>query len=121
MENPWNIQSIYELQYFNCPSCSFKDHSKQELISHAYELHPDCVDYLIKIKDDSLKEVMCPWDEIRTEVKLEETFSDENIEEPYFVETSNLDISGQGHIIIPIRYFCRIYFELICKNCFKTE
>ena len=104
MENPWNIQSIYELQYFNCPSCSFKDHSKQELISHAYELHPDCVNYLIKIKDDSLKEVMCPWDEIRTEVKLEETFSDENIEEPYFVETSNLDISGQGHIIIPIFY-----------------
>ena len=61
MENPWNIQSIYELQHFNCPSCVFKNHSKQEFINHAYEFHSESIDYLKKIADDSLKDVSCPW------------------------------------------------------------
>ena len=42
-ENPWNIQSIYELQYFNCPTCVFKNQSKQTFINHAYEYHPDAI------------------------------------------------------------------------------
>ena len=46
MENPWNIDSIYDLQYFNCPSCIFRDHSKQEIINHAYEFHPNSIHYL---------------------------------------------------------------------------
>ena len=78
MENPWSIQSIYELQFFICPSCSFKDHSKQELIDHAYEFHPDCVNYL-EICDNSLNDVVCPWNELRKEVKIEP--SDENIQD----------------------------------------
>ena len=35
-QNPWNIESIYDLQYFNCPSCTFKNKHKQEIIIHAY-------------------------------------------------------------------------------------
>ena len=54
MENPWSIQSIYEFQYFLCPSCPFKDHSKQEFINHAYEAHPWSVDYLNDIQDGSV-------------------------------------------------------------------
>ena len=69
MENPWNIESIYDLQYFNCPSCLFKDPSKQELINHAFEVHPDSTVYLVNIKDDSLMDVICPWNVI--EIKKE--------------------------------------------------
>ena len=78
MENPWNIESIYELQYFNCPVCIFKDHSKQELIYHAFENHPDCINYLEKITDNSLKDVSLPWNnEPITEIKLEPTETDD--------------------------------------------
>ena len=107
MENPWSIQSIYELQYFLCPSCPFKDHSKQELINHAYELHPFWVKFLSKIKDDSLNEVVFPWDEIIKNIKIESNFdesadqdyikykiedTDEHFEESHFdyLEESNL-------------------------------
>ena len=70
MENPWNIQSIYDLQYFNCPSCVFKNNSKQVFVNHAFYCHPNSVHYLINIKDESLKDIDCPWD--RTEIKEED-------------------------------------------------
>ena len=75
MANPWNIDSIYELQYFNCPSCIFKKRSKQEIISHAYEYHPESINFLTKISDDSLKDVICPWNNSMNEENLED-FSD---------------------------------------------
>ena len=53
-ENPWDIQSIYELQYFNCPKCIFKNISKQEFIHHAYEDHPEAIENLNNIEDGSL-------------------------------------------------------------------
>ena len=71
MENPWNIDSIYDLQYFNCPSCIFRDHSKQEIINHAFEFHPNSIHYLDNIKDESLIDVICPWS-VR-EIKKEES------------------------------------------------
>ena len=62
MENPWNIQSIYELQFFNCPaSCDFKNFSKQEFINHIHLSHFGAVPYLMNIKDGSLDDINCPW------------------------------------------------------------
>ena len=62
LENPWNVLSIYELQYFNCPSCIYKNHSKQAFIDHAYETHYDeVIDYLSGIRDGSLSDIICPW------------------------------------------------------------
>lgn len=79
VDNPWTISSIYEFQYFNCPTCVFKDHSKQEFLNHAIEFHPQSVDNLRFIKDGSLNDVDCPWifkgDEI-DEFKKEEPFDD---------------------------------------------
>ena len=77
MENPWNIHSIYELQYFNCPSCIFKKSSKQEFINHAYNFHPESIHYLIKINDNSLSDVFFPWSEISLKIKIEDP--DENL------------------------------------------
>ena len=78
MENPWNIGSIYELQYFVCPTCVFKNQSKQDIINHAYEFHPDSIEFLNNIKDNSLENIVCPWktkieDPLRCEIKSEES------------------------------------------------
>ena len=56
-ENPWNIQSLYDLQHFNCPTCTYKNNQKQEFINHAYEFHPESEYFLKNIKDDSLNDV----------------------------------------------------------------
>ena len=81
MDNPWNIQSIYELQYFKCPSCEFiKHYSKQELINHASESHPESIEYLRKINDNSLYDVTFPWNSLVSEIKIEEQNLDEKID-----------------------------------------
>ena len=52
-ENPWNVQSLYDLQFFNCPSqfCIYKNNSKQEFLKHAFSNHPESQPYLINFKD----------------------------------------------------------------------
>ena len=52
----WIIESLYDLQYFNCLGCQFKSKSKQEVIDHLYEEHPEGLLTLRNIKDDSLRE-----------------------------------------------------------------
>ena len=64
MENPWHIQSIYEMQYFICPCCGFKDHSKQQFINHTYENHPKSVEIFNSVSDKSLEDIVCPWNEL---------------------------------------------------------
>ena len=59
-ENPWNIHSLYDLLYFNCPSCAYKNPVKQEFIDHAYQLHPESERYLQNISDGSLSDVEIP-------------------------------------------------------------
>ena len=71
MDNPWNINSIYELQFFNCPSCIFKNNSKQEIVNHAYQFHPESIDFLTNINDNSLLDIICPWSENLTKIKTE--------------------------------------------------
>ena len=81
MINPWNIKSVYELQYFVCPSCVFKDPSKQNIINHAYEFHPESIDYLVKIKDDSFTDIICPWDTIKIKDEIEANMVDSSMVE----------------------------------------
>ena len=93
-ENPWHIESIYDLQYFNCPSCIFRNHSKQEFIDHAYEIHPDSIEHLFNIKDDSLEDIVFPNYEIKEEfisnIKVEikeERILDESYEDTLYTGT----------------------------------
>ena len=67
LSNPWNIQSLYDLQFFNCPCCTFKIKSRQDFVYHAYENHVECSEFLEKIKDDSLQDLDCPWSIIKEE------------------------------------------------------
>ena len=111
-ENPWHIQSIYDFQYFICPCCIFKNHSKQEFINHAYETHPDSIVNLLNIKDNSLSDIIFPnniikeepiWDEPyevslepeleQHEIKMEDNCNDLN---PMFeIKSENFDIEEQ--------------------------
>ena len=59
--NPWSIKSIHDLQYYECPTCVFKNHSKQTFVTHAYEFHPEAIEFLTNIEDGSLNDIECPW------------------------------------------------------------
>ena len=74
-ESPWDVGSLYEYQYFNCPSCSFKKDSKQDFINHTFIAHPESVDYFRKISDGSLNDVVSPWEELQDD-KMAHTYGD---------------------------------------------
>ena len=59
-ENPWNINSIYKFQYFNCPTCEFKNNSKQVFIDHAFNVHKEAIEYLKNINDGSINDITFP-------------------------------------------------------------
>ena len=141
MENPWNIDSLYEFLYFNCPSCVFKNNSKQDFINHVYKVHPDCVHYLEKVKDNSLVDVFCPWNmvEIKKEPVSYDSIPDPmyepiniephvKIEQANFHETVNTnDLNKKSEIIVRGPYKKKTYCMLcidkidhkihICKIC----
>ena len=85
VENPWTIRSIYELQYFNCPTCLFKNPSKQEFVNHAYACHPEAIENLTSIEDGSLSDISCPWDSVQ--IKIES--------EPVQVESLEIDYKNE--------------------------
>ena len=100
MENPWKVHSIYELQYFNCPTCNFKDRTKQAFVNHAYNIHPSCSEYLMNIGDKSLHDVILPWNDQTLEIKTEFILNiDEQIEEFNQLEDPlNIGIKTEEHI-----------------------
>ena len=59
--NPWDVRSLYELQVYDCPECVFQDWSKQSFVDHAAKYHPDSVQYLSNINDDSLQKMVRTW------------------------------------------------------------
>ena len=74
--NLWNVKSIYDFRYFNCPSCSNKYDSKQDFVNHTSFIHPESIEYLQEISDGSLSNILQPWvDEnvaINVKYKVEE-------------------------------------------------
>ena len=84
-DNPWNVESLYDLQFFNCPSpfCIYKNSSKQEFVNHAFYFHPESEQYLRNLKDYSLIDVDIP---------LEETKVDSNNQQLGSTTTNELDI-----------------------------
>lgn len=63
IKHPWGLSSLYGYQFFCCPECEFKVHEKQTFVNHAYTDHPDSIDYLSSINDNSLEDVTFPWNE----------------------------------------------------------
>ena len=122
IENPWDVQSLYEFLFFNCPSCSFKHNSKEDFLVHSFNIHTESVDYLRNISDGSTSDVALPWlgndfksheiinvkeskneleDDHYDDFKSHEIINDEElkVEDDFHMETnheiSNLDISEE--------------------------
>ena len=116
--NPWDVDSLYSFQFFNCPSCLYKFYSKQEFIDHAFISHPESIFHLKNIKDDSVDDIYCPWDtssrKIKSDhldmIKLEEDNGDLNTYEEnsntietfstyrYKSESSDSNVDPDGNI-----------------------
>ena len=72
--NPWEITSLYEFLFFNCPSCNYKvvSSKKQSFVNHAYEVHPESIDHLTDIHDGSINDINPPWQDIKLEINYDE-------------------------------------------------
>ena len=117
-ENPWDVQSIYQLQFFNCPSCDFKDLSKQEFINHAHLSHFGAVKYLMNINDGSLDDVFCPWNNHQLNYKVELSDSKMEINNDDFFEICNDDDEDKENAVNSSFYYedNLNYFEDISDN-----
>ena len=112
MDNPWNILSIYELQYFNCPACVFKDNSKQEFVNHACKNHPESIKHLKNIHDKSLFDIIIPFDGVCAQIKTETICeSNEDLLEISFIKrevdlqdiSENIDITREyDNVYLPV-------------------
>ena len=38
--NPWQVQSLDEFLYYNCPECNIKSQNKEVFVYHAWQHHP---------------------------------------------------------------------------------
>ena len=114
LKNPWDIQSIYELQFFICPSCEFIEFSKQEFVNHAHLSHFEAVDYLKNIVDGSLEDVNCPWNLHITEFKIEE--NDDEIITKNHENLNNLEIHEPEWQNATNNHFIDNYKETIVKE-----
>ena len=102
MENPWNIQSIYDLQYFNCPACVFKNPSKQEIVNHAYDFHPESIEHLMNIDDNSLMDVSLPWDiNVKKEVMTEEEIFESPVDSLEVSDNDDYNSLNQNAMDLP--------------------
>ena len=61
VESLWDAASFEEFRHFNCPSCPKHFTFLQDFVNHAYETHPESINYLRKIYDESIPNVVPPW------------------------------------------------------------
>ena len=44
--NPWNVKSLEEFQFYNCPECDDKYSTRQQFVGHAMIMHPKACEIL---------------------------------------------------------------------------
>ena len=57
IENPWNVESLEEFQYFCCPECDLKDQSKVHFLQHALERHPKSKECVLQFNEFIIKAI----------------------------------------------------------------
>ena len=91
--NPWDVCSLFEFNYFCCPECKFKtrsysiEQSAQDFVNHASRNHPWSVNFLQQISDGSIDNITLPKEnglssvenQIKVEIKQE---PEEDFESP---------------------------------------
>ena len=130
--NPWNIQSLYDLQYYNCPECIYKINSKQEFINHAYSFHPESEEYLRNINDGSINDIEFPPHDVKMEtiadtdlaipngIKIDLEEFDEEIKEEICQQESSSSIGTNAFVVVDSlnmeTYFCDICNSYFCNQ-----
>ena len=77
MNNPWEVTSLFEFNYFFCPECEFKTRSDsiaksaQNFVNHASHSHPWAVSFLQQISDGSIDDITFHNENDLSEVKVE--------------------------------------------------
>ena len=75
--NPWDVCSLFEFNYFCCPECEFKtrsysiEQSAQDFVNHASSNHPWAVNFLQQISDGSIDNVILPKENNSSQIKVE--------------------------------------------------
>ena len=49
IRSPWDVESIQDFQFYNCPSCVFMHKDESEFVQHALDVHPDCNKFILKL------------------------------------------------------------------------
>ena len=92
-ENPWNIETLYDFLFFNCPSCTYKNNSKQKFVDHAVQLHPESSQFLLNLKDSSINDVNFVQEFLKCEFAAENLTSDPSTQEFLKVELEEFKIN----------------------------
>ena len=131
--NPWDVRSLYELQVYDCPECVFQDWSKQSFVDHAAKYHPDSVQYLSNINDDSLQDVVCPWLENADEKKpfddplqenhfsIEYQENENHSEDPMFDPECPTQIKIEESVFASKTKECFVALEPLDSNAFDEN
>ena len=104
LPNPWDVKSLFQFQYFNCPECLFKVHEKQTFVDHAFDSHPESVKFLNILEDESMTGISLPWNNA-VDIKVEpEIVSDskDDIDDDYDMNEYYSDHSNSSDEFIPI-------------------
>ena len=72
--NPWDVKSLAEFHFYNCPSCTEKYNDEQDFVGHAFTSHPESAEFLNKIWD--------PNNVVKVELKEDDGDVDNNVPSP---------------------------------------
>ena len=65
MTNPWQVQSLDEFLFYNCPECNQKSPNKDLFVYHAWQHHPKSQETLISLNEKRPEnEIVTPKDDI---------------------------------------------------------
>ena len=77
-DNPWQVESIQDFVYLNCPECSFKTKEETHFHDHAVSNHPMCFVLFNQVGNGN-------------EIVIQEVEEIEDQKPQYFIEVNNTE------------------------------
>ena len=109
-DNPWDVSSIYEFNFFCCPECDCKVNTKQSFVSHALECHPRAAEGLKSVSDGSLNDINLPGHVVG--IKKEHIIQQPIIQQPIIKqEIVEDDPEDEDYVPDPPNISCEVSFH----------
>ena len=118
IENPWDVKSVYDYLFFNCPTCFYKSSLKQNFVNHSFHSHPESIDYFKKFTDNSLKDIILPSS---TEVDKEETENFISVSIPKGEKQKQVNLSQSASLEPGTLIKCNKCLETFLANQFEEH